>query len=196
MTHAQSSTKTGANQWRCQLFIRVSYQSYLLFIGKKICPQIYIFFIRFCKHHRLISSKLCLVLVWLPLAANRKEKHTLNWFLLFPTERVFCAWWDTNKPSPKDKQPKIIEESRAALGICAMTNRTVRQKRSKWKVSWCICDTWMRIVRLGSVLTFLTRTTSAFVLSWGECCSPDRGKTQLLCVQVFTVNSQIKVRMS
>ena len=48
----------------------------------------------------------------------------------------------------------------------AMENSIVRQQKSKIKVSSCVTGEGMRMVRqLWSVLTFLTRTISVFVLS-------------------------------
>lgn len=57
------------------------------------------------------------------------------------------------------------------------------KRKHKLKASSCVTDAGMRMVsqqeyQLRSTLTFLTRTISIFVLSWGECCSI-RGKTRL-----------------
>lgn len=69
--------------------------------------------------------------------------------------------------------------------IRRLKHRVSLQWKSKWKVSSCGSDEGMRMM-----LTFLTRTISVFVLSWGECCSTITGETQLLFVRLPPQSTQ------
>lgn len=85
----------------------------------------------------------------------------------------------------------------------AQNNEKIKLLYGKWKhkleASSCGTGAEVRMVtqhefKLRSMLTFLTRTISIFVLSWEECWSI-RGKTQLLYDKVLFQLNLVKLAM-